>query len=153
VTTPRSLLDAGAALWESVAHELHEDHRVSELSLANGTAVEVRVEPVTEGAEVVGALIRLNPSPRPAVIEARGRHRRGRDGPRFGWASLTDAEHEVAELVSEGLTNMEVGARLFQSRHTVDSHLRSIYRKLDITSRVQLTRLVMERAMTPLDAR
>jgi DNA-binding CsgD family transcriptional regulator len=152
VTIQPSLLDAGAALWESVAHELRGDFRVSELSLASGTSVEVRVEPVTEGAEVVGALIRLNPSPRPAVIKDAVARRRGRDGPRFGWASLTSAEHQVAELVAEGLTNIEVGVRLFQSRYTVDSHLRSIYRKLDITSRVQLTRLVMERAMTPLDA-
>jgi DNA-binding CsgD family transcriptional regulator len=152
VTIQPSLLDAGTALWESVAHELRGGHRASELSLANGTSVEVRVEPVTEGADVVGALIRLNPSPRPAVIEERVQRRRGRDGPRFGWASLTNAEHQVSELVAEGLTNMEVGVRLFQSRHTVDSHLRSIYRKLDITSRVQLTRLVMEQAMTPLDA-
>lgn len=152
MTIQPSLLDAGAALWESVAQELLGDHRVSELSLANGSSIEVRVERVTEGAEVVGALIRLNASPRPAMIEARAQHRRGRDGPRFGWASLTDAEHQVAELVAEGLTNIEVGVRLFQSRHTVDSHLRSIYRKLDITSRVQLTRLVTERAMTPLDA-
>jgi DNA-binding CsgD family transcriptional regulator len=88
----------------------------------------------------------------PSLLDAGAHPRRGRDGPRFGWASLTRTEHAVAELVAEGLTNAEVGARLFQSRHTVDSHLRSIYRKLDIRSRVQLTRLVMERVMTRLEA-
>jgi DNA-binding CsgD family transcriptional regulator len=87
-----------------------------------------------------------------AEVGAPARRRRERDGPRFGWASLTDTEHEVAELVAQGLTNGQAGARLFRSHHTVDSHLRGIYRKLDISSRVQLTRLVTERAMTRRDA-
>ena len=86
-------------------------------------------------------------------MTTRVQHRRSPDGPRFGWASLTATEHRVAELVSQGLTNPEVGVRLSSSRHTVESHLRSIYRKLDIAGRVQLTRLVMERAITSLDAR
>ncbi|MCW3035804.1 MAG: hypothetical protein JWM17_1116 [Actinobacteria bacterium] len=62
----------------------------------------------------------------------------------FGWASLTDTERRVANLVAEGLTNRQVGERMFLSRHTIDFHLRQIHRKLDITSRVDLTRLVLE---------
>jgi DNA-binding CsgD family transcriptional regulator len=136
-------------LWEWVTRELRGDHPVSELSLTNGTLVEVRMEPVYDGAEVVGALVRLKPSPSPDVIGAPARTRRGRDGPRCGWGSLTDTEHHVAELVAEGLTNAQAAARLFLSHHTVESHLRSIYRKLDIRSRVQLATLVTERALTP----
>jgi DNA-binding CsgD family transcriptional regulator len=64
--------------------------------------------------------------------------------PFFGWASLTDTERSVANLVAEGLTNRQVGERMFLSHHTVDFHLRQVYRKLDITSRVDLTRLVLE---------
>jgi DNA-binding CsgD family transcriptional regulator len=64
------------------------------------------------------------------------------DRPVHGWISLTDGERKVARLVAEGLTNEEVAARLYVSRHTVDFHLRSVYRKLDVHSRVQLTRLV-----------
>jgi DNA-binding CsgD family transcriptional regulator len=60
-----------------------------------------------------------------------------------GWHSLTDGERRVALTVAEGLTNAEAGARLFLSRHTVDFHLRHIYRKLEVRSRVQLTRLVL----------
>jgi DNA-binding CsgD family transcriptional regulator len=60
-----------------------------------------------------------------------------------GWPSLTNGERRVARAVAEGLTNAEVGARLFLSRHTVDFHLRQIYRKLEVRSRVQLTRLVL----------
>jgi DNA-binding CsgD family transcriptional regulator len=76
------------------------------------------------------------------------RHRNGQrsDRPLFGWESLTEAEQRVAELVAEGLTNVQVARRIFLSRHTVDSHLRQIFRKLDVGSRVELTRLVVERA-------
>jgi DNA-binding CsgD family transcriptional regulator len=138
-----------APLWEWVTRELRGDHQVPELPLANGTSVEVRMEPVKDGAEVVGALVRLNPSPRADVIGAPARPRRDRDAPRFGWASLTDTEEDVAELVADGLTNIQAGTRLFLSHHTVEYHLRSIYRKLGIRSRVHLARLVTERALAP----
>jgi transcriptional regulator of acetoin/glycerol metabolism len=51
---------------------------------------------------------------------------------------LTPAEREVAELVTSGLTNKQIGAALFRSPYTVDSQLRSIYRKLGVTSRAAL---------------
>jgi DNA-binding CsgD family transcriptional regulator len=60
------------------------------------------------------------------------------------WDSLTNTERRVAALVAEGLTNREVAERMFLSRHTVDFHLRRIYLKLHINSRVQLARLVVE---------
>jgi DNA-binding NarL/FixJ family response regulator len=46
--------------------------------------------------------------------------------------------------VATGLTNQEVAARLYLSRHTIDFHLRAIYSKLGIDSRVKLARLVSE---------
>lgn len=55
-----------------------------------------------------------------------------------GWASLTRAELDVVKLVSEGLGNKEVAARLFVSPRTVQAHLTHIYNKLGLTSRVQL---------------
>jgi len=58
-----------------------------------------------------------------------------------GWADLTDTQRMVAELVIDGLTNRGAGARLFLSPHTIDFHLRQIYRKLGIRSRVELARL------------
>jgi DNA-binding CsgD family transcriptional regulator len=57
-------------------------------------------------------------------------------------ATLSRAERNVALLVAEGLTNVEVAARLFLSKHTVDSHLRKIFTKLEIKRRVELARLV-----------
>jgi DNA-binding CsgD family transcriptional regulator len=61
---------------------------------------------------------------------------------RFGWESLTATERTLASIVGQGLTNKQAAARLFVSRHTVDSHLRHIFRKLDINSRVELAALV-----------
>jgi DNA-binding CsgD family transcriptional regulator len=62
--------------------------------------------------------------------------------PANGWAALTDAELAVVRLVAEGLTNRVVAERLFVSPHTVSMHLRHAFTKLDINSRVDLTRLV-----------
>ncbi|MEU2062760.1 LuxR C-terminal-related transcriptional regulator [Streptomyces sp. NPDC013455] len=53
---------------------------------------------------------------------------------------LTDTEFAVAELVSQGLTNGRVGSQLYISPHTVAFHLKKIFRKLDVTSRVELAR-------------
>jgi DNA-binding CsgD family transcriptional regulator len=61
--------------------------------------------------------------------------------PDRGWAALTDSELAVARLVAQGLSNREVAARLFVSHHTVNGHLRSVFTKLGINSRVDLTRL------------
>jgi DNA-binding CsgD family transcriptional regulator len=58
-----------------------------------------------------------------------------------GWAALTSAELEVARLVAQGLTNRAVAERLFVSPHTVNTHLRHIFVKLGINSRVELARL------------
>ena len=66
------------------------------------------------------------------------------EAPTHGWASLTAAELAVARLVAEGLTNREVADRLFISPHTVNSHLRHIFAKVDVTSRVELARLVAD---------
>jgi hypothetical protein len=46
--------------------------------------------------------------------------------------------------VAEGLTNRSVAERMYLSRHTVDFHLRQIFRKLDVSSRVGLTRVVLD---------
>ena len=61
--------------------------------------------------------------------------------PARGWAAMTDSELAVARLVAQGLPNREVAERLFVSQHTVSGHLRHVFAKLDINSRVELTRL------------
>jgi DNA-binding CsgD family transcriptional regulator len=51
---------------------------------------------------------------------------------------LSKREDEVARLVADGLTNKEIGARLFISEHTVDSHVRAILNKLGFDSRARI---------------
>jgi DNA-binding NarL/FixJ family response regulator len=51
---------------------------------------------------------------------------------------LAQREMDVARLVAEGLTNKEIGSRLFISERTVDAHVRNIFTKLGFTSRAQI---------------
>jgi DNA-binding CsgD family transcriptional regulator len=51
---------------------------------------------------------------------------------------LTEAERRVAEAAARGMTNREVAATLFLSPKTVEAHLSSVYRKLEIRSRAEL---------------
>jgi predicted ATPase/DNA-binding CsgD family transcriptional regulator len=57
---------------------------------------------------------------------------------RAGTGPLGEREAEVARLVADGLTNKEIGGRLFISERTVDSHVRSILNKLGFSSRAQI---------------
>ena len=57
---------------------------------------------------------------------------------RSGAEALTPSERRVCELAQQGLANPEIAQTLFVTRATVESHLRSSYRKLDISSRREL---------------
>jgi DNA-binding CsgD family transcriptional regulator len=61
-------------------------------------------------------------------------HRRAQSG----WPSLTPSERAVVDLVAEGLSNPQIGQRLYVSRRTVQTHLAHVFAKLHITSRAQL---------------
>lgn len=66
------------------------------------------------------------------------RSRGVRARPSIGWASLTPTERGVVDLAAEGLTNPEIGGRLFMSRATVKTHLSRVYAKLGVANRTQL---------------
>jgi DNA-binding NarL/FixJ family response regulator len=59
-------------------------------------------------------------------------------------ARLTEREREVAEAVSEGLTNAEIADRLHLGVATVKTHVGALFSKLDVTNRVQIARCLHE---------
>jgi DNA-binding CsgD family transcriptional regulator len=61
------------------------------------------------------------------------------------WPELTDSETIVARLVAQGMTNRQIAEQLFVSPHTVNSHVRHIFTKLTIRSRVELIRIAVDR--------
>jgi DNA-binding CsgD family transcriptional regulator len=77
-------------------------------------------------------------------------HRRTRQGQAHavGVASLTQRELQVARLVVDRRTNAEIADALFLSPKTVETHMRNIFRKLDVSSRVEVARLVERTAPT-----
>ena len=132
-------------LWEVVSAAMVDQPGVPiELPLASGRVSTMSSEPIFDGPALVGALLRFRSLPATPPGELRATTRTDRR-PTFGWDSLTQTEASVIELVSDGLTNREIAARMFLSAHTVGFHLRQIFRKLDINSRVELTRHFVER--------
>jgi DNA-binding CsgD family transcriptional regulator len=65
------------------------------------------------------------------------------------WPGLTKRELAVAVLAGQAMTNRQIARRLAISQHTVSYHLRQIFRKLRIGSRVHLARLLQERPARP----
>ncbi len=75
-------------------------------------------------------------TPEAIAFAQRGRGERKR--PATGWESLTPTELDVVRLLSEGLSNKEIAARLFISPRTAQTHLTHIYSKLNLSTRVQV---------------
>jgi DNA-binding CsgD family transcriptional regulator len=64
--------------------------------------------------------------------------------PTNSWGGMTDSELRVARLVAEGMTNREVAERLFVSPHTINGHLRQVFAKVGVNSRVELARRALD---------
>jgi DNA-binding CsgD family transcriptional regulator len=63
-----------------------------------------------------------------------------------GWDSLSTTQREIATLVGQAMTNGQIARRLGLSPHTVNYHLRQIFRKLGIRSRVELANISRDRS-------
>ena len=81
----------------------------------------------------------------PAESRPRKGARRGRNRRTIGWESLTGTELQVALLAAEGLTNRQIGAELFISRRTAETHLSHVYQKLGVSNRAQVAAEVARR--------
>jgi DNA-binding CsgD family transcriptional regulator len=127
-------------LWDYVMSALADGPVPKSFTSANGTLMTLHCEPVLDGGIVVGAAVHLSA---PVVGEEALSAGQQAVRPLLGLDALTSAERGVADLVSHGMTNRQVADQLFISPYTVDSHLRSIFRKLDVNSRVDLTRLIL----------
>jgi DNA-binding CsgD family transcriptional regulator len=118
----QALLDA-AGYVRSRSDQARHDHELDQVRGALG-------EEAQEVAMAEGSGLSAD-----EAVSYATRRRGNRDRPVSGWDSLTPAELEVAQMVGEGLTNPEVGRRLFISPRTVGHHLAHVYQKLGIHSR------------------
>ncbi|MEV8375777.1 AAA family ATPase [Kribbella sp. NPDC056861] len=142
--SPRKLLVARA-------HELFGRAELETGDRATGVAaLERALDKLTQlGATAPAARVQ-------ATLQAAGVRRRKwaavQHRPESGWEALTPMERRVALLVAEGHTNRSAADELVLSASTVGTHLRAAFGKLGVNSRVQLTRLVLERFASPPNA-
>jgi DNA-binding CsgD family transcriptional regulator len=69
--------------------------------------------------------------------------------PQCSWADLTKRERAVAQLAGQALTNRQIARRLHITPHTVNYHLRRVFQKLNIESRVRLAAYVLRPRQPP----
>ena len=132
--TPRRA--TAADLWDTAAVLLRGRGRVIDADAAAGRAVELY--------SMCGA----DADAQRLAATITGRRVRVAERPRFGWDALTATERRVVELIGEGLANGAIATDLFVSRRTVESHVSAAYRKLEVTSRVELARLALGHGRT-----
>jgi DNA-binding CsgD family transcriptional regulator len=136
---PRPL--AYASALEDLGRVLAQrgDNAAAIAALDEALKILARVRAGWDAARVRGRLRRLGVRRRSAKV----------DRPKTGWDALSETESVVVNLAAHGCTNQEIADKLFISPHTVDSHLRQIFGKLGVNSRVHLTRLVAGRSPRP----
>jgi DNA-binding CsgD family transcriptional regulator len=114
----RALVELGAALRRKGRRAAARETLRRGLELAHRAGA----RPLAEHAR--GELVAAGARPRRPVFT--------------GVDALTASELRVARLAADGLANREIAERLFVTERTVETHLRHVFQKLDITSRLQL---------------
>jgi ATP/maltotriose-dependent transcriptional regulator MalT len=127
----RALVDLGAALRRGARAQSREP-----LSAGLDAAYRCGAEPLVERA----------------LTELRAAGARPRRVVRTGLAALTPSERRIAELAAAGRSNREIAGELYVTKATVETHLRSVFRKLDVRSRDELgDRLAGEKPVARVD--
>ena len=138
---------AAAAAFASVERVVERAFTLEEAGVALGEAGR-RSEAVAALVEALNGYEALGAGPVAARVRGRvralGSHRSRRRGtrPAHGWEALTASEERVVALVGRGMTNAQIAATLFVSRHTVESHVSHVFAKLGVRSRAELAALV-----------
>ena len=125
----RALVDLGAMLRRANRRKEARDPLQQGLELARKCGA----KPLAERAHT--ELVATGARPRRLVFS--------------GLEALTPSERRVAAMAAEGMTNRELAQALFVTPRTVEVHLSSVYRKLEISSRSQLSHALAE----PVEAR
>jgi DNA-binding CsgD family transcriptional regulator len=133
--SPRSLALAAAHEDRGLAHQRSGGADLGIDALSRALTLFARAGATRDAARLRSRLRALGIRRRVATAEK----------PTTGWAAMTKSELAVAQLAADGLTNREIAEQLFVSPHTVNTHLRQVFAKLEIKSRVDLTRLLTER--------
>lgn len=126
----RSRVLAGRALGAAG----RRDEAVGELRIAAELAE--RAEARGIGAVAARELRRLGRRPTRGRADAEGLD------------ALSGREREIADLVCDGRTNAEIAAALYLSKKTVETHIRNIFGKLQVSSRLEIARLVERQRMS-----
>lgn len=129
---------ASAAEDIGVLHARRSDRERAIHHLTQAIQGYQQVGATTDTARVRGRLRKLGVRRRHWSLSA--------DRPVSGWKSLTDTERIASDLVAQGLNNRQVADQMYISVNTVAFHMRQIFRKLNIGSRVELARIVMQQA-------
>ncbi|SDM07708.1 helix-turn-helix transcriptional regulator [Nonomuraea jiangxiensis] len=157
----RDELDEAAAAAEIAAERFAESGAAAERGLAHQLLADVhgRMGDVARCRTELGrakAAYKESGADWLAGRLAREERRLAARGPRYaarqsaGPPPLTARERQVAELVSQGLTNREVAQHLQVSQKTVETHVARIFSKYDVRSRVALARRLASREDLPV---
>ena len=145
VAVDRALASADAADAVGAPIESALSRALAGRALARGGAVDRAVAELlraTTQFDECGALHYRGSAERELGKLGHRPHRRTRAGKTdsFGIDALTDRERQVVRLVVDRKTNREIASELFLSQKTVETHLRNIFRKMNVSSRTQLAR-------------
>ncbi|NMO49938.1 AAA family ATPase [Actinoplanes sp. TBRC 11911] len=129
---PRPLATASALEDAGVAANAHGRQDEAVAMLGDALETYTRAGAAWDAGRVRGRLRQLGVRRRLSTVVR----------PQQGWAALTQSELDVVRLVAQGMTNRMVAEKLFLSAHTVSTHLRHAFTKLEIRSRIELTDFV-----------